>query len=266
MRKTLLAALTATIALGAPAFAQNYPSHPITAVVPFSAGGPTDAMMRILGYGDAWELLGKNPAMTSPPTQPGGESSAVLAQRHMQECMTKGSARFDWVSLTPQGKEVPMEVALTRIEWSGRQVIQAFITDITERKQAELALREANRELRREIEQRTRAEASLNERVRTSTLSTEVALALNAGDELPAMLQQCAELVVRHLDKVGVLANVLVTVREAGINAQQIENTVFQEAAAACCVIELDERPAPEVLERNRSRKDEIIFADVFDV
>ncbi|HEX9290101.1 MAG TPA: NAD(P)-dependent oxidoreductase [Anaeromyxobacteraceae bacterium] len=73
-------------------------------------------------------------------------------------------------------------------------------------------------------------------------------------------------LVVRHLDKVGVLANVLGAVREAGINAEQIENRVFQEAAAACCVIELDERPAPELLERIRARKEEIIFAEVFDV
>jgi PAS domain S-box-containing protein len=61
-------------------------------------------------------------------------------------------------------------------------------------------LREANRELRREIEQRTRAEESLHERVCTSTLSAEVALALNADTELQAMLQQCTELVVRHLD------------------------------------------------------------------
>jgi tripartite-type tricarboxylate transporter receptor subunit TctC len=49
MRKTFLAALLATFALAAPASAENYPSHPITVVVPFSAGGPTDAMMRILG-------------------------------------------------------------------------------------------------------------------------------------------------------------------------------------------------------------------------
>jgi D-3-phosphoglycerate dehydrogenase len=72
-------------------------------------------------------------------------------------------------------------------------------------------------------------------------------------------------LVVRHHDKVGVLANVLGAVREAGINAQRIENTIFQEAAAACCVIELDERPAPELLERIRARKDEIIFAEVYE-
>ena len=158
------------------------------------------AAVRILGCQSAQEVLGRHPSDTSPPFQPNGESSAVLARKHIQECMANGSARFDWVSRTPAGRDIPLEVMLTRIQWSGRQIIQAFITDISERKQAEHALREANRELRREIEQRTRAEELLNERVRTSTLSTEVALALNAGTEVQAMLQQCAELVVRHLD------------------------------------------------------------------
>ncbi len=90
----------------------------------------------------------------------------------------------------------------------------------------------------------------------------EVPNCVNVLERTPARCR----LVVRHLDRVGVLANVLDSIREAGINAQQIENTVFQEAAAACCVIELDERPTPAVLERIRQRVDEIIFADVFDV
>jgi tripartite-type tricarboxylate transporter receptor subunit TctC len=49
MSKSLLAALVATIAFATQVFAENYPSRPITVVVPFSAGGPSDAMMRILG-------------------------------------------------------------------------------------------------------------------------------------------------------------------------------------------------------------------------
>jgi len=158
------------------------------------------AAVRIMGCESPQDLLGKHPTDTSAPFQPNGESSAVLGREHIQKCLANGSARFEWMSRTLGGKDVPLEVALTRIQWSGRQVIQAFITDITERKHAERALREANQELRREIEQRTRAEESLKERVRMSTLNAEVAVALNAGTELRAMLQQCAELVVRHLD------------------------------------------------------------------
>src|SRR6202171_3738679 len=47
MRRVILAVL-AMLAFGSAAVAENYPSHPITIIVPFSAGGPSDAMTRIL--------------------------------------------------------------------------------------------------------------------------------------------------------------------------------------------------------------------------
>jgi tripartite-type tricarboxylate transporter receptor subunit TctC len=48
MRRTILAALMALAAFSGGARAEKFPSHPITIIVPFSAGGPSDAMMRIL--------------------------------------------------------------------------------------------------------------------------------------------------------------------------------------------------------------------------
>jgi tripartite-type tricarboxylate transporter receptor subunit TctC len=48
MRRAVWAALMTLLALGSPALADNYPSHPVTIVVPFSAGGPSDAMARVL--------------------------------------------------------------------------------------------------------------------------------------------------------------------------------------------------------------------------
>jgi tripartite-type tricarboxylate transporter receptor subunit TctC len=48
MRKIFLAVLAALLASNGNAQAQKFPSHPITIVVPFSAGGPSDAMSRIL--------------------------------------------------------------------------------------------------------------------------------------------------------------------------------------------------------------------------
>src|SRR3954453_8188671 len=47
MRRIFLAAL-AVLALVNAAVAQNFPSRPITIIVPFSAGGPSDVMSRIL--------------------------------------------------------------------------------------------------------------------------------------------------------------------------------------------------------------------------
>ncbi len=75
-----------------------------------------------------------------------------------------------------------------------------------------------------------------------------------------------ARLVVRHLDRVGVLANVLGAIREAGINVEEVQNTVFENAEAACCTLQLDERPPPELLDRIQARREEIIFAEVFDL
>ncbi len=74
------------------------------------------------------------------------------------------------------------------------------------------------------------------------------------------------QLVVRHYDKVGVLANVLETIKQAGINAQEMENRIFEGGVTASCRIQLDDRPAPAVLEKIRSHKEEIIFVDVVDL
>ena len=98
------------------------------------------ATLRIMGYRDSSEIVGRHPAEMSPPTQPDGESSAATARRHIAECMEKGTARFDWVSLNARGEGIPLEVILTRIEMSGRRIIQAVIHDISARKKAEAEL------------------------------------------------------------------------------------------------------------------------------
>ena len=106
------------------------------------------AAVRIMGCQGPQELIGKSPTDTSPPFQPNGESSAVLARKNIQECLANGSARFEWMSCDRQGSEIPLEVTLTRIQWSGRQVIQALLHDIRERKKAESELRASEARLR----------------------------------------------------------------------------------------------------------------------
>jgi tripartite-type tricarboxylate transporter receptor subunit TctC len=54
LRRSALALLAT--ALAGPAFAQAYPNKPINLIVPFSAGGPTDLMARIVGERMSKEL------------------------------------------------------------------------------------------------------------------------------------------------------------------------------------------------------------------
>jgi tripartite-type tricarboxylate transporter receptor subunit TctC len=51
MKRTLLSAvLTALVFSGsAQAQAQDYPNRPVTMIIPFAAGGPTDVLGRVVG-------------------------------------------------------------------------------------------------------------------------------------------------------------------------------------------------------------------------
>jgi tripartite-type tricarboxylate transporter receptor subunit TctC len=51
MRKLLVVIAVATVVQGASANAQNFPARPITMIVPFAAGGPTDRIGRIVAEG-----------------------------------------------------------------------------------------------------------------------------------------------------------------------------------------------------------------------
>lgn len=67
------------------------------------------------------------------------------------------------------------------------------------------------------------------------------------------------QLVVRHFDRPGVLANVLAELKAAGINVQEVENVVFEGALTACCTLRLSARPAPGVIDAMSARRDEVI-------
>jgi D-3-phosphoglycerate dehydrogenase len=66
-------------------------------------------------------------------------------------------------------------------------------------------------------------------------------------------------LVVRHFDRVGVLANVFDQLKGAGINVEETENIVFDGAVAAVARIHLDSAPSDSVLEAIKVNSQDII-------
>ena len=67
---------------------------------------------------------------------------------------------------------------------------------------------------------------------------------VNVEEHAPAECQ----LVVRHYDKVGVLASVLGILRNHGANVEDMTNTIFQGARTAVATIRLTKTPAPEAI------------------
>lgn len=101
------------------------------------------AAVQMFGYSSPAEMIGLHPSKTSPPIQPNGDETAVLAQRYIQECLTKGHVRFEWMARRKSGEDIPVEVILTRIQWGGKRIIQAAVNDISQRKAAEAELLKA---------------------------------------------------------------------------------------------------------------------------
>jgi D-3-phosphoglycerate dehydrogenase / 2-oxoglutarate reductase len=73
-------------------------------------------------------------------------------------------------------------------------------------------------------------------------------------------------LVVRHLDRPGVLATVLDAIKSEHINVQEMENIVFEGAEAAVARINLDNAPSREMLDRLRTANADIIELDLLEL
>ncbi len=80
--------------------------------------------------------------------------------------------------------------------------------------------------------------------VREYKESGRVPNVVNLAERTPATHM----IVVRHRDRVGVLAHVLNALRTAGINVQEMENIVFDGAEAAIARIHLDAAPSDDLL------------------
>jgi D-3-phosphoglycerate dehydrogenase len=98
--------------------------------------------------------------------------------------------------------------------------------------------------------------------VRAFVEEGEVPNCVNLATRSPAVYQ----LLVRHLDRVGVLAEVLGAIRRHDINVEEMENTIFEGAQAASAKIRLSARPPAELLETLRNSSDAIIHLDVVEL
>ena len=67
------------------------------------------------------------------------------------------------------------------------------------------------------------------------------------------------QILVQHLDRVGVLATVLDVLKKAHINVQEMRNIIFDGASAACAKISVDQAPSSELLLSLRGCSEDVL-------
>jgi len=82
-----------------------------------------------------------SPDMLSPQFQPDGIDSLSLSLQYIQQTMQQGALRFDWLHKRLHGSTFHADVHLSRIEVNKQILIQAVVSDISERVKVEDTLR-----------------------------------------------------------------------------------------------------------------------------
>ncbi len=70
------------------------------------------------------------------------------------------------------------------------------------------------------------------------------------------------QMVIRMLDKVGTLANVLAVIKRHGINVEEVTNTVFDGSTASCAKLRVVSRPSEACMHEIRAF-DEVLHVDI---
>ncbi len=87
----------------------------------------------------------------------------------------------------------------------------------------------------------------------------EVPNCVNIQTRSPARWQ----MIVRHYNKVGVLASVLEKISHANINVEEMANTMYEGQRAAVATIRLDDEPGQQTIAEIAGMKDKVIKVEV---
>lgn len=107
-----------------------------------------EAAYKILGYNSSDSIIGKNITEISPEYQEDGTKTTEIAKLHIQECLEKGQARFNWIHLKNDKTYLYLDVVLTKISFLNETYIHSVWRDVSEIREAQNALKKSEEKYR----------------------------------------------------------------------------------------------------------------------
>ena len=101
------------------------------------------ATLGLFGCNSVKEFIKFHPADLSPPTQPDSTPSMNAAMSHIQKAFQTGMEHFLWTHKRTDDTTFQADVLLTKMPLNGREILQATVRDITQQKEAEEQLKQA---------------------------------------------------------------------------------------------------------------------------
>jgi PAS domain S-box-containing protein len=102
-----------------------------------------DTFLRLLGYASLEDVAGKHPAALAPPLQPDGRNSMEKGIEMVGIAIERGRHVFDWMCQSARGEAILVEVTIIPLMLDGEPYLMGIWHDLTERKEAEEAIRTA---------------------------------------------------------------------------------------------------------------------------
>ncbi len=99
-----------------------------------------NATCRLLQYNKE-DIIGKKPHDISPKVQANGKASDTYAGEIINEILKTGKKNFEWIHQKSNGELVLVSISITIISYSGNNILLTAWRDITELRQAELAVK-----------------------------------------------------------------------------------------------------------------------------